>query len=120
LERGNYIQPTVFTNVSNDMQVARQEIFGPVVCIIPYDDIAQAVQIANDSPYGLSGSVWTKDTNRGLEVARQIRAGVLSISGAGPDFLAPFGGFKQSGLGREFGAQGLAEYVEHQAIAFSP
>ena len=118
LERGHYIRPSVFTNVSNAMQVAREEIFGPVVCIIPYDDVAHAVEIANDSPYGLSGSVWTQNTTRGLEVARQIRAGVMSVSGAGPDFLAPFGGFKQSGLGREFGAQGLDEYVEHQAIAF--
>ena len=120
LSQGHYVRPTVFTGVSNQMQVARQEIFGPVACIIAYDDLTQAVQIANDSPYGLAGSVWTNDTLKGLDVARCIRTGVLSVNGAGPDFLAPFGGFKQSGLGREFGAEGLGEYVEHQAIVFEP
>lgn len=118
LEQGHYVRPTVFAGVSNQMQVARHEIFGPVACIIAYDDLAQAVEIANDSPYGLAGSIWTNDMVKGLDVARRIRAGVLSLNGAGPDFLAPFGGFKQSGLGREFGAEGLGEYVEHQTIAF--
>jgi acyl-CoA reductase-like NAD-dependent aldehyde dehydrogenase len=120
LSQGHYVRPTVFTGVTNQMQVARQEIFGPVACIIAYDDLTQAVQIANDSPYGLAGSVWTSDTFRGLDVARCIRAGMISVNGVGPDFLAPFGGFKQSGLGREFGAEGLGAYVEHQAIVFEP
>lgn len=118
LRQGHYVRPTVFAGVSNHMRVAREEIFGPVVCVIAYEDPADAIQIANDSPYGLSGSVWTNDTAKGLDVARRIRAGAFSVNGAGPDFLAPFGGFKQSGLGREFGVEGLGEYVEHQAISF--
>ncbi|MGI8838880.1 MAG: aldehyde dehydrogenase [Pyrinomonadaceae bacterium] len=117
LAQGNYVRPTVFAGVSNNMRIARGEIFGPVVCIIAYDDLTEAIEIANDSSYGLAGSVWTNDTATGLDVARRIRTGVVSINGAGPDFLAPFGGFKLSGLGREFGAEGLGEYIEHQAIS---
>ncbi len=120
LRHGHYVRPTVFMRVSNEMRVAREEIFGPVTCIIAYDDITEAVQIANDSPYGLSGSVWTNDSMRGLDVAKRILTGMFSVNGAGPDFLAPFGGFKQSGLGREFGSEGLGAYVEHKAIFFEP
>jgi aldehyde dehydrogenase (NAD+) len=117
LVRGNYVKPTVFVGASNRMRIAREEIFGPVACVIAYGDIDEAVRIANDSPYGLSGSVWTANAATGLEVARRIRSGTVSINGAGPDFLAPFGGFKRSGRGREFGSAGLGEYVEHQAIS---
>jgi aldehyde dehydrogenase (NAD+) len=117
LAQGNYVRPTVFASVSNEMRIARDEIFGPVVCIIAYDDLTAAIEIANDSSYGLAGSVWTSDTATGLDVARRIRTGVVSVNGAGPDFLAPFGGFKLSGIGRDFGAEGLGEYIEHQAIS---
>jgi acyl-CoA reductase-like NAD-dependent aldehyde dehydrogenase len=115
LAQGNYVKPTVFSGATNQMRIAREEIFGPVVTVIAYRDLDEAVNIANDSPYGLSGSVWTKDTAKGVDVARRIRTGTVSINGAGPDFLAPFGGFKRSGLGREFGSAGLDEYLQHQS-----
>jgi aldehyde dehydrogenase (NAD+) len=116
ITRGAYVRPTVFTNVDNSMRIAREEIFGPVVVVIPYDDVEDAIRIANDSPYGLAGAVCTSDREAGLAVARRVRAGFFSINGKGPDFLAPFGGFKQSGIGREFGAEGLREYSELKAI----
>ena len=116
-EKGWYIKPTVFTNVNNDMRIAREEIFGPVIVVIPFEDEADAVRIANDSPYGLAGSVWTSDKVKGLEIARQIRTGTFSINGAATDFNSPFGGYKQSGVGREFGAAGLAAFTEIKAIA---
>lgn len=99
------------------MRIAREEIFGPVVCVIPYSDIDDAVRIANDSEYGLSGGVWTSDKEEGLAVARRIRTGAVAINGALPDFAAPFGGYKQSGIGREFGVEGIGHYIEHKAIA---
>lgn len=116
IRQGAYVQPTVFTNVDNRMHIAQEEIFGPVIVVIPYDDIEEAIRIANDSPYGLAGAVWTSDREAGLAVARRVRAGFLNISGKGPDFLAPFGGFKRSGIGREFGTVGLGEYAELKAI----
>ena len=114
---GAFVKPTVFANVDNGMRIAQEEIFGPVVCVIPYDDIDDAVRIANDTPYGLSGSVWTSNPEQGLAVARRIRTGTLAVNGAARDPLAPFGGFKQSGIGREFGSEGLDHYIEHKAIA---
>jgi len=116
-ENGWYVKPTVFTNVSNDMRIAREEIFGPVIVVIPYETEADAVRIANDSPYGLSGSVWTASKEKGLEIARQIRTGIFSINGAQPGFDSPFGGYKQSGVGREFGTAGLEVFTETKSIA---
>jgi aldehyde dehydrogenase (NAD+) len=115
-DKGWYVQPTVFADVSNDMRIAREEIFGPVLSVIPYDDVDDAVRIANDSEYGLAGSVWTSDIDRGLDIARRVRTGTYGINQYTMDFVAPFGGFKASGLGREFGKEGLAHYLELKSI----
>ncbi|MFJ6660970.1 aldehyde dehydrogenase [Streptomyces sp. NPDC091377] len=116
LERGWYVEPTLFGDVDNSMRIAREEIFGPVICLLPYGDEADAVRIANDSAYGLSGSVWTADVERGLGVARQVRTGTYSVNTFSLDMLGPFGGYKDSGLGREFGPEGYGEYLEHKMI----
>jgi aldehyde dehydrogenase (NAD+) len=113
---GWYVEPTVFADASNDMRISREEIFGPVVAVIPYRDEADAIAIANDSEYGLHGSVWTKDKGHGVEVAGQVRTGTLAINGFGVDMGSPFGGMKGSGLGREMGPEGLLAYVEDQSI----
>ncbi len=121
LDRGCYVRPTLFADVDNQMAIAREEIFGPVLAVIPYDDDADAVRIANDSAYGLSGSVWTTDTGRGLDVARRIRAGSFGVNEPySMDPAAPFGGMKASGIGRELGPEGLEGYVESKAISVSP
>jgi betaine-aldehyde dehydrogenase len=117
LDTGFYIEPTVFADVDNGMTIAREEIFGPVLCVIPYDGVDEAVAIANDSPYGLCGAVWTSDVERGVEVARRVRTGTFNVNGFTYDTTAPFGGFKQSGLGREWGAEGLEPYTEVKTIA---
>ncbi|MFF5203249.1 aldehyde dehydrogenase [Micromonospora parva] len=117
LEGGYYVRPTVFADVDNGMRIAQEEIFGPVLVVIAYEDEDDAVRIANDSPYGLGGGVWTADVERGLALARRIRTGFFTVNGADPGFDAPFGGYKGSGIGREFGAVGLAQYVEHKTIA---
>lgn len=116
LARGWYVEPTVFTNVTNTMRIAREEIFGPVFVVIPYRDDAEAIRIANDSNYGLSGSVWTSDVERGRAVARRIRTGHCGINVHMFEFSGPFGGYKQSGLGREFGTEGLSEFFEFKQI----
>ena len=116
LKRGYYVRPTVFANVRNDMTVAREEIFGPVLCILPYDTEEDAVRIANDTPYGLSGYVSSADPSRALRVASRLRTGNVHLNGAGPDFGAPFGGYKQSGNGREWGAFGFEEFLEVKAV----
>jgi aldehyde dehydrogenase (NAD+) len=116
MDRGWYVRPTLFSGVTNDMRIAREEIFGPVVVVIPYDDVDDAVRIANDSDYGLAGSVWTSDPEAGLDVARRIRAGSLSVNQYAFEFIAPFGGYKASGLGREFGSEGMHEYLELKQI----
>ena len=116
MARGFYIRPTVFAGVANSMQIAREEIFGPVLCVIPYQDEAEAVQIANDTPYGLAAHVWASSHDAALPVARRLRAGSIHINGASVDFSMPFGGFKQSGNGREFGAHGIKEFLEAKAI----
>ncbi|MGW6460956.1 aldehyde dehydrogenase [Streptomyces sp. NPDC055078] len=113
---GWYVEPTLFGEVTNDMRIAREEIFGPVVCLIRYETEDDAVRIANDSDYGLSGAVFTADAERGKRFARQIRTGTFTINGFRLDPAAPFGGFKNSGIGREFGPEGLAGYFEHQTV----
>ncbi len=116
LEKGWYVKPTLFSNVDNSMRIAQEEIFGPVLAVIPYDDADDAVRIANESDYGLAGSVWTADIDTGLDVARRVRAGTYGINQYTMDFVAPFGGFKGSGIGREFGREGLDAYVELKSI----
>lgn len=118
LPRGYFLEPTIFAGVSNDMRIAREEIFGPVVSVIPFEDEADAVRIANDSSYGLFGGILTHDVARGLELARQIRTGGVTINGAANLLHAPFGGFKQSGLGREGGLYGMREFTEIQSLSW--
>ncbi|MBP5076724.1 aldehyde dehydrogenase family protein [Pseudomonas chlororaphis] len=115
-ERGHYVAPTLFADVDNRMRIAQEEIFGPVLCLIPYADEDQAVALANDSPFGLSSGVWAASPERALGLARQLRAGQCFINGAAFNYQAPFGGYKQSGNGREWGEEGLAEFVEIKAI----
>ncbi len=117
LRRGWYVEPTVFANVDNRMTIAREEIFGPVLAVIPYDAPDDAVRIANDSDYGLSGSVWTSDPAAGLAVARRVRTGTYTVNGLMLEFTCPFGGYKQSGMGRELGPEGLEAYLETKSIS---
>jgi acyl-CoA reductase-like NAD-dependent aldehyde dehydrogenase len=116
IDRGWFVRPTIFSDVRPDMTIAQEEIFGPVLAIIPYDDEEEAIAIANDSMYGLSGGVWSGDPQRAERVARRIRTGQVEINGAAFNPLAPFGGYKQSGTGRELGPHGLAEFTETKAI----
>ena len=121
LARGWYVAPTILGDVDNTMRVAREEIFGPVLCLIPYEDEDDAVRIANDSQYGLSGGVWSADDGRALGLARRLRTGSVAVNGSYPPFpLVPFGGFGQSGLGRELGPEGLAAYLEPRSIGLPP
>jgi acyl-CoA reductase-like NAD-dependent aldehyde dehydrogenase len=115
-ERGWYVRPTLFTDATNDMRIAREEIFGPVLTVLRYRDEDDALRIANESDYGLAGSVWTSDIAHGLEIAAGVRTGTYGINMYMLDIGAPFGGFKQSGIGREFGPEGLHEYVELQTL----
>ncbi|MFE0038271.1 aldehyde dehydrogenase [Streptomyces sp. NPDC059015] len=116
LDRGWYVEPTLFGGVDNAMRIAREEIFGPVVCLLPYGDEGEAAAIANDSEYGLSGSVWTADVEHGIDFARRVRAGTYNVNTFSLDMLGPFGGYKNSGLGREFGPEGYGEYFEHKMV----
>ena len=116
LARGYYVKPTVFANVSNDMTIAREEIFGPVLSIIPYEDEDEAIRIANDTPYGLSGYVSSGNLERARRVASRMRTGMVHINGADLEALAPFGGYKQSGNGREWGAHGMDEFLEVKSV----
>ena len=115
-EKGWYVQPTVFADVDNSMRIAQEEIFGPVLAVIPFDDVDDAIRIANDSEFGLAGSVWTADPAVGLDVARRVRTGTYGVNQYTMDFVAPFGGFKASGIGREFGREGLEHYLELKTI----
>jgi aldehyde dehydrogenase (NAD+) len=121
LPKGWYVEPTVLADVTNDMRVAREEIFGPVVAVMPHDGDDDAVALANDSDFGLAGGVWSGDDQRALDVARRIRTGSVTVNGHPAPFPhVPFGGFKQSGLGRELGPEGLAEYLELRSIGLPP
>ena len=116
LERGYFIKPTVFADVSNDMRIAREEIFGPVLCIIPFKDEDEAIAIANDSDFGLSAYVNSADVERVRRVARRLRTGMVHLNGANTDLTAPFGGYKQSGNGREWGRFGMEDYLEVKSV----
>jgi acyl-CoA reductase-like NAD-dependent aldehyde dehydrogenase len=115
-ETGFYVRPTVFSDVHPDMAIAREEIFGPVLVIVPYDDEDDAVRIANDTPYGLSAGVWSSDKATATRVARRLRAGQVEVNGGRSNGLTPFGGYKQSGLGREFGQYGFEEFLETKSL----
>jgi aldehyde dehydrogenase (NAD+) len=116
MNRGYYVRPTVFANVTNDMTIAREEIFGPVLAMLPYDTEADAIRQANDTVYGLSGYVQSGDLAHARKVASQLRTGNVHLNGAGADFSAPFGGYKQSGTGREWGEYGFEEFLETKAV----
>ena len=118
LPRGYFVEPTVFAHVKNDMRIAQEEIFGPVVSVIPFEDEADAIRIANDSSFGLSGGILTHDAATGVAMAKKIRTGGVAIAGANNLLHAPFGGFKESGIGRESGEFGLHEFTEIQAIVW--
>lgn len=116
LEKGYFVRPTVFANVTNDMTIAREEIFGPVLSILGYATVDEAIDIANDTPYGLSGFVQSVDVEKARNIASRLRAGQITINGANPDFAAPFGGYKMSGNGREWGEFGFHEFLETKSI----
>ncbi len=116
LAHGYFVKPTIFSNVRNDMTIAREEIFGPVLCILPYQTEEEAISIANDTPYGLSAYVWSKDNVRARRVGNRIRAGQVTLNGASGDMHTPFGGFKMSGNGREYGEFGLRDFLEVKAL----
>ncbi len=116
LDRGYFVRPTVFSDVRADMRIAREEIFGPVLVILAYDGVDDAVAIANDTEYGLHGAVWSADRAQAVAVARRLRTGTVDINGAPMNIEAPFGGYKQSGLGREWGRYGLEEFLQYKAI----
>jgi betaine-aldehyde dehydrogenase len=120
LDKGWYVEATLLTNVSNDMTVAQEEIFGPVIALIPYEDEDDAVRIANDSRFGLSGSVFTGNLARGFNIAKRIRTGTFSVNTMAADFNSSFGGFKESGIGREHGPYAIDEYVLDKTISINP
>lgn len=116
LDKGYFMEPTIFANVTSDMRIAQEEIFGPVICVIPYDDLAHAIDIANDSQFGLSGAVFTNDLEKAYHVARSVRTGTMGQNGPRNDFTIGFGGFKKSGIGREGGVAGLKAFLEPKTV----
>lgn len=118
LPTGYYISPTVFADVTPDMTIAQEEIFGPVVSILRYEDVDDALRIANDTVYGLAGAVWAADDEEAVAFARRMDTGQVDINGGRFNPLAPFGGYKQSGVGRELGPHGLAEYLQTKSLQF--
>jgi aldehyde dehydrogenase (NAD+) len=116
LQAGYFVKPTIFRDVTNEMTIAREEIFGPALCMIPYNNIDQVVEMANDTPYGLSGYVYGASKDEAMAVARRLRTGMVHINGSGGDIMAPFGGYKQSGNGREWGAYGIEDFLETKAV----
>ena len=120
LDKGWYVEPTLLTNVSNDSTVAQEEIFGPVIVADPYDDEADAVRLANDSKFGLSGAVFTSDPVKGFEIARRIRTGTFRVNTMSADFNSSFGGYKESGIGREHGPYAIDEYLLDKTISIEP
>jgi aldehyde dehydrogenase (NAD+) len=116
METGCYVKPTIFAHVSRDMRIAREEIFGPVLCISSFESIKEAIDIANDTEYGLAAYIWGTDMARIHRVASKLRAGRVGINGVGGDLFAPFGGYKRSGNGREWGEYGFNEYLEVKAV----
>ena len=116
IEKGYFVRPTIFSNVHNGMTIAREEIFGPVLCILPYENEEQAIEIANDTPYGLAAYVWSGDNVHARRVGSRIRAGQVALNGASGSMNTPFGGFKMSGNGREWGEFGLRDFLEVKAV----
>ena len=116
LNRGYFVRPTVFADVTRDMRIAREEIFGPVLSIMPYDSDGEAVQLANDTPYGLAAYVQSRDLDRARSVAGRLRAGIVAINNPDWDAVLPFGGYKQSGNGREGGEYGIEDFLESKGI----
>jgi acyl-CoA reductase-like NAD-dependent aldehyde dehydrogenase len=115
-DRGYYVKPTIFADVTKDMTIAQEEIFGPVLSIMPYDSEEEALEIANSTIYGLAGGVWSDDAEKAKAFARRMQAGQVDVNGGSFNAMAPFGGYKQSGLGREFGRYGLEEYLEVKSL----
>jgi betaine-aldehyde dehydrogenase len=120
LDTGWFVEPTVFGDVDNKMTIAQEEIFAPVLSVIPFDDVDDAVRIANDSPYGLSGSVWSADADAATAIAKRVRTGTITVNHFGMAFGAPFGGYKNSGLGRELGPEGVDAFMEKKALSLDP
>jgi betaine-aldehyde dehydrogenase len=117
LPNGNFVQPTIFADVKPDARIAREEIFGPVLSVLPFTTEDEAIRLANDTPFGLAGAVWTRDVYRGIRVLKQIRAGILWLNTYHPTYNeAPWGGYKQSGFGRELGSHGIEHYLETKQI----
>ena len=116
LEGGNFVRPTVFSDVASGSTIAREEIFGPVLAIVPYDSVDEAVHLANDSEYGLAAAVWGPDSDATTEVGRRISAGVISVNGGAFNAEAPYGGLRKSGLGHELGVFGYREYLDVKVL----
>ena len=116
LEKGYFVKPTVFVDVDNKMEIARTEIFGPVLSVIPFETEDEAIKIANDTPYGLTNYIQTKDQEKARRVAKKLRSGMVDVNGAGIAIDTPFGGFKHSGIGREAGEHGLQEFLEVKSV----
>ena len=116
LEKGYYVKPTVFADVNNQMEIARTEIFGPVLSIIPFENENEAISIANDTPYGLTNYIQTQDKEKVKRVAKKLRSGMVDVNGVGIAVSSPFGGYKHSGIGREAGTEGLIEFLEVKTV----